>query len=341
MRLKQLILVAAMIALPVTATQWQAKRTVQPLYPVNAIKANIEGCVSMQFFISPQGKPIFIETIDSFPQGVFDKAAHKAMQQWRYQPINSELTTTAQRESISLGFALSPHSEDASRCSAKMTNESEHLDTFKQQRLTDAIEVTSLATLAAAIKRISVVLDKAQAKELDLLHAALLSKIKNNEQHNLISDINGLNYVDLIKSNRQLIKQSSTVTQSHITQAPKAITIEKLPLRAFEDVINNWDFSYASIGMSASLFSHLSQDLLEVELQVNTEGEASLIGTCRELRPEVLKALIYAIENWQLEPLSQQPQAARFLFTVPAPTSIGAQYLCDQQWHPERTKARL
>lgn len=140
MRLKQLILlVAAMIALPVTATQWQAKKTIQPLYPVNAFNANIEGCVSMQFFISSQGKPIFIETIDSFAQGVFDTAAHKAMQQWRYQPINSELTT-AQRESISLGSTLSQHSEDASRCSATMTNESEHLDTFKQQRLIDAIE---------------------------------------------------------------------------------------------------------------------------------------------------------------------------------------------------------
>ena len=58
----------------------------RPKHAIHAARNRIEGYVQMNFDISESGDPINIKVIKSVPEQVFDKAAVKALSNWKYAP---------------------------------------------------------------------------------------------------------------------------------------------------------------------------------------------------------------------------------------------------------------
>ena len=61
-----------------------ASYTVAPKYPKEALSTGVEGSVEFRFDLDPNGKPINIQIIRSWPKGVFDENATEALRQWIY-----------------------------------------------------------------------------------------------------------------------------------------------------------------------------------------------------------------------------------------------------------------
>lgn len=57
-----------------------------PRYPISAKIKNIEGKVIVKFVITKEGAVRDIEVIESFPDGVFDEAAIKSIEKYRFKP---------------------------------------------------------------------------------------------------------------------------------------------------------------------------------------------------------------------------------------------------------------
>ncbi|MCO7224358.1 M56 family metallopeptidase [Pleionea sp. CnH1-48] len=57
---------------------------VYPRYPIKAAKAGIEGKIKFQFDLTNEGKPVNIKILESVPEGVFDKDASNAFNQWTF-----------------------------------------------------------------------------------------------------------------------------------------------------------------------------------------------------------------------------------------------------------------
>ncbi|MCV6587457.1 MAG: TonB family protein [Marinobacterium sp.] len=60
---------------------------VPPRYPRRAIRRGLEGAVTVEFTVNPDGtvKPGSIKVIKSDPPGVFDKAVKKSILRWRFK----------------------------------------------------------------------------------------------------------------------------------------------------------------------------------------------------------------------------------------------------------------
>lgn len=59
---------------------------IPPRYPERALSRGIEGWVLVQFNVTPDGEVVQAEIIDGEPPGMFDRAAIRAVQNWKYQP---------------------------------------------------------------------------------------------------------------------------------------------------------------------------------------------------------------------------------------------------------------
>ena len=59
---------------------------IDPRYPIDAVRKGLEGYVQLTFSISRIGAVEDVVVVESSPQGVFDKAAKKALLRWRYSP---------------------------------------------------------------------------------------------------------------------------------------------------------------------------------------------------------------------------------------------------------------
>lgn len=57
---------------------------VQPRYPIQAVKNNIEGSVTVEFDLTPSGAVLSPRVIKAEPKGVFEEVALKAFSQWRF-----------------------------------------------------------------------------------------------------------------------------------------------------------------------------------------------------------------------------------------------------------------
>ena len=66
-----------------------------PRYPSRALTRGTEGWAQISFFIDTKGQPIQITSVDSKPKGVFEKAALKAIANWRFSPARNEETGKA------------------------------------------------------------------------------------------------------------------------------------------------------------------------------------------------------------------------------------------------------
>ena len=63
-----------------------------PDYPKRAASRDIEGWVQVKFSIDVKGEPFNVVVVEAEPKGVFDKAAIKSIEKWRFSPARSETT---------------------------------------------------------------------------------------------------------------------------------------------------------------------------------------------------------------------------------------------------------
>ncbi len=65
---------------------WIQKRRIEPIYPIEAAKGGISGCVSLMLGITPDGRVGSYKITSSYPEGVFDISALQAIKKWRWIP---------------------------------------------------------------------------------------------------------------------------------------------------------------------------------------------------------------------------------------------------------------
>lgn len=63
-------------------------KRVEPTYPQLALDAQVSGCTTVSFNISPEGKPEKLQVIESRPPTVFNDSSLKALEQWRFAPTD-------------------------------------------------------------------------------------------------------------------------------------------------------------------------------------------------------------------------------------------------------------
>jgi len=91
----------------VPAGQLTLLKTVQPAYPIKAQNNKIEGWVDLEFTVSETGKVQDVTVRATSVPGVFEDAAVKAVNQWRYRPNLRDAKPVPVRTQIRLRFSLS------------------------------------------------------------------------------------------------------------------------------------------------------------------------------------------------------------------------------------------
>jgi protein TonB len=91
----------------VPAGQLTLLKTVQPAYPIKAQNKKMEGWVDLEFTVSETGKVQDVTVRATSVPGVFEDAAVKAVNQWRYRPNLRDARPVPVRTQIRLRFTLS------------------------------------------------------------------------------------------------------------------------------------------------------------------------------------------------------------------------------------------
>ncbi len=78
----------------------------KPRYPLRAQSRNIEGWVVVEFTITPTGSVIDAIVSSAKPEGVFNRAALKAIVKWRFKPKVEDGKAVAQRAVQRMEFNL-------------------------------------------------------------------------------------------------------------------------------------------------------------------------------------------------------------------------------------------
>ena len=79
---------------------------VQPAYPRRAKQAGIEGYVTMEVLIRAAGTVTRARVMDSAPPRVFDEAALRAIERWKFRPKIVDGTPVEQRAKQTIEFTL-------------------------------------------------------------------------------------------------------------------------------------------------------------------------------------------------------------------------------------------
>ena len=79
----------------------------QPQYPVDAARDGKEGWVVVRYDIDNNGKVINAEVIDADPKRTFNKAALRAVKNWKYKPkVEQGITVAQHNQQVQLDFKL-------------------------------------------------------------------------------------------------------------------------------------------------------------------------------------------------------------------------------------------
>lgn len=81
---------------------------VEPVYPKDALADGIEGEVELSFQVNIRGNPKKVRVVRADPTGVFDKAAVKALKQWKFEARTRDGKETRTAETETMVFRLEP-----------------------------------------------------------------------------------------------------------------------------------------------------------------------------------------------------------------------------------------
>ena len=76
------------------------------LGPIEAARKHLEGWVDLEFTVKADGSVRDTLIRNAQPAGVFDQAAAKAVQQWRFRPVTRDGKPVEQRARIRVRFSL-------------------------------------------------------------------------------------------------------------------------------------------------------------------------------------------------------------------------------------------
>ena len=79
---------------------------IAPVYPRRAKQGRIEGWVTMEVIIRPDGSVSDVKVMESAPPRLFDEAALTAMQRWKFRPKIVDGNPVAQRAKQTIEFVL-------------------------------------------------------------------------------------------------------------------------------------------------------------------------------------------------------------------------------------------
>ncbi|MBV2130978.1 TonB family protein [Arsukibacterium indicum] len=83
---RSVVIVATDLDKPRDDSLPQPIKRVNPNYPVNAAKNGQFGYVKLRFLVDEKGQVTTVDTLDSYPENVFERASIRAVKRWRYQP---------------------------------------------------------------------------------------------------------------------------------------------------------------------------------------------------------------------------------------------------------------
>jgi TonB family protein len=90
----------------VPASQLRLLVAPEAAYPQEAIDANLEGWVDLEFIVDPTGKPRDGVVIDARPRGRFDATALAAVAAYRYAPFELDGRIYERRVRLRLRFVI-------------------------------------------------------------------------------------------------------------------------------------------------------------------------------------------------------------------------------------------
>lgn len=93
---------------PSPASQYRLKpiRTVNPVYPSQAVRRGIEGWVDLELVVGLDGRVASVRVLQAEPQNVFESAARRAISRWRFEPPADDGLTSPPSGSFRLTFVL-------------------------------------------------------------------------------------------------------------------------------------------------------------------------------------------------------------------------------------------
>lgn len=81
---------------------------INPIYPRRAKMKKIEGYVQAEFTITESGNVKDIEIIKSYPEGIFETSAKRALIRWTFKPKMEKGKAVPQRAGLTINFRLNP-----------------------------------------------------------------------------------------------------------------------------------------------------------------------------------------------------------------------------------------
>lgn len=98
--------IARETAAPISAATLRRTKTVAPVYPRSAVRREVEGEVSLEYTVDPNGQTSDIVVTSSTAGGVFDRSAIRAVSQWEYEPRELRGRKVAQRVYARVNYSL-------------------------------------------------------------------------------------------------------------------------------------------------------------------------------------------------------------------------------------------
>lgn len=92
---------------------WNIFKRVEPLYPIEAARKGLAGCVELVTMINQEGKAQGYKILSSYPQKLFDKAAVKSLNLWKWLPAENNKNKQPILTHIRMDFML--ESKDVSK----------------------------------------------------------------------------------------------------------------------------------------------------------------------------------------------------------------------------------
>jgi TonB family protein len=92
----------------VKSTEPTAIQRFAPDYPIDAALQGLFGYVTVRYLVDEQGTVLAVDSLDSFPAKVFERAAMKAVKRWRYQPTGKKQLGT-----VKMTFSMGPLQQTA------------------------------------------------------------------------------------------------------------------------------------------------------------------------------------------------------------------------------------